>query len=258
MKLQKLIPWLILVASQAQAAPPSSTYVNFIDGTVLRTVSVANPFPTTGSGGGGTSGTVMLVGTSAMNLTQVGGVAISLGQKASSASYPVVIASDQSSLNVSATISGSVGLAGTSSVNISQVGSLPITLGSKPSASSYPVVIASDQSLSVTISGSVGTISPVNAGATLSARQTVTGTETSLVAPTFAVGVLLECESVNADNLRWGFSKSPATILSSTLGVLCEPGRDSGYLPLGNQTYLHMISTGVGSDFIDVQWVLSQ
>jgi hypothetical protein len=108
------------------------------------------------------------------------------------------------------------------------------------------------------VSGTVTTVSPDNANATLSARQTVTGTETNLAAPTHAVGVLVECESVNADNLRWGFSNSTTAILSSTLGVLCEPGRDTGYLPLGASTYLHMISTGSGSDYIDVQWVLSQ
>ncbi len=108
------------------------------------------------------------------------------------------------------------------------------------------------------ISGTVSTNLHTNANATLSAQQTVTGTESNVAAPANAMGVILECESVNADNLRWGFSNSTSTILSSTLGMLCEPGRDSGFLPLGFGTYLHLISTGAGSDFADIQWVLSQ
>lgn len=108
------------------------------------------------------------------------------------------------------------------------------------------------------ISGSVITDPDPNSNSNLSARQTVTSSESTVVAPANAVGVIFECESVNVDNLRWGFSNSASSILSSTTGVLCEPGRDSGYLPLGVGNYLHLISTGAGSNFADVQWVLAQ
>lgn len=96
-----------------------------------------------------------------------------------------------------------------------------------------------------------------NANALISPRQTVTTTELGLAAPANAVGVILECESVNADNVRWGFSNAGTAILSATLGMLCEPGRDSGLINIGFGAILHLISTGVGSDFVDVQWILT-
>ncbi len=129
-------------------------------------------------------------------------------------------------------------------------GQLPSALGAQATSASLSIVPATSSTFAIS--------SPVNANSTLSARQTVTGTETNLVAPSNTIGVIVECESVNADNLRWGFSNSTSAILSSTLGMLCEPGRDTGYLPIGASNYLHMISTGSGSDFIDVQWVKSQ
>lgn len=53
-------------------------------------VDATNPLPVTISGGGGGD----------VNLTEVGGVAVSLGQKAMAASIPVTIANNQSTLNV--------------------------------------------------------------------------------------------------------------------------------------------------------------
>jgi hypothetical protein len=126
-------------------------------------------------------------------------------------------------------------------------------------ASTAPV--ATDTAEVVAISPNtpaIGTKQPVNANGSLSSRQTVTSSESSVVAPANAVGVIVECESVNVDNLRWGFSSSSSAILSSTLGMLCEPGRDTGVLPFGAGTYVHLISTGAGSDYADIQWVLSQ
>lgn len=78
------------------------------------------------------------VGAAAMNLTQVGGVAITLGQKLMAASFPVVIASDQSAVPT----------------NVTQVGGAAVTLGQKAMAASVPVVLASNQSaVPVTFSG---------------------------------------------------------------------------------------------------------
>lgn len=65
-------------------------------------VSATNPLPTTGGGGGGGGDT---------NITEVGGVAIALGQTVSASSFPVTIASDQSlAITGSVTASGSVTL----------------------------------------------------------------------------------------------------------------------------------------------------
>jgi len=123
---------------------------------------------------------------------------------------------------------------------------------------SVTVTQATAANLNTTVTGTVSTKAPVNANATLSARQSITGTETNLAAPSNAVAAIVECESGNSDNLRWGFSNSTTAILSTTLGMLCEPGRSEN-IPVGAGTYLHMIAvTTATSDYMDVQWVLSQ
>jgi hypothetical protein len=109
----------------------------------------------------------------------------------------------------------------------------------------------------VPVSGSVSTTAVVNTNATFSGSLSVTTTESYTAAPTNAVGVVFEAESGNATNIRWGVSNSATNILSTTSGVLMEPGRSIDYLPIGYGTYLHYISTASGSNVIDIQWVKS-
>jgi hypothetical protein len=97
---------------------------------------------------------------------------------------------------------------------------------------------------------------PVNANSKLSPTQSVTTTESSLVAPTNAIGVMFESDSSNTTNIRWGISNSTSSILSSTLGLLMEPGRDSGFLPVGAGNYLHFIALS-GTVSVNVQWILT-
>jgi len=125
-------------------------------------------------------------GTGNVNLTEVGGVAIALGQTIMANSFPVVISSDQSDLNVvgtltnnnAAPVANNIGVlpvlanasaplwiegnqvllstdltgnlrvvtSGTSAFNLTQVGGSAIALGQTTMANSFPVVIASDQS----------------------------------------------------------------------------------------------------------------
>lgn len=169
--------------------------------------------------------------------------------------------------NVQVTLIPGVAVTSIPSVAVTSIPSVAVTSIPGVSITNTPTVIISPTPLPVTFSGTPTiTISPtplpisgpINANSTLSSRQTVTGTESNLIAPSNTVGILVECESVNADNLRYGFSNSATAILSTTLGMLCEPGRDAGYLPLGSGNYLHMISDGAGSDYIDVLWVKSQ
>jgi hypothetical protein len=151
---------------------------------------------------------------------------------------------------------GTIGTAATAAnqttINTS-LGTINTTLGTPMQNSGGSVTVTGTAATSLSAANA-----PVNPNGSLSARQTVTSTESNLAAPTNAVGVIVECESVNADNLRWGFSNSTPAILSSTLGMLCEPGRDTGYIPIGAGSYLHLISTGGGSDYADVQWVNNQ
>lgn len=115
----------------------------------------------------------------AEDLVKVGGVAITLGQKASAASLPVVIASDQSDVNVGH-ITGPVALptgASTETTLSAVSGKLPATLGQKAMAASLAVAIASDQS---TLPVSAASL-PLPSGAATSALQTTGNTSLSSI-----------------------------------------------------------------------------
>lgn len=138
------------------------------------------------------------------NIAFYGGTATSLGQKASASSIPVVIASDQSAIPTTATISGSVTVVQPSganlhvnvdnfpatvavtqsttpwSDNISQYGGVATSLGQKVSASSIPVVLASDQSaVNVTATGTVVVSSVTSGPFPSSSTSTVTSVSSS-------------------------------------------------------------------------------
>lgn len=86
-------------------------------------------FPVTASSGS----------TGDVNLIQVGGASISLGQKVMALSLPVVIASNQSAIPVTFTPSG------TQDVNLTQVGGASFALGQQLAAASLPVVLTAIQ-----------------------------------------------------------------------------------------------------------------
>ena len=108
------------------------------------------------SGGGG--------GSTDVNIASVGGTATTLGQKAMAASWPVVIASNQSAVTISGTVTADAGT-GNLGVNLTQIAGSSVSAaasgipkvgltdgsgsavnkGSTTSAGSLPVVIASDQ-----------------------------------------------------------------------------------------------------------------
>lgn len=123
---------------------------------------------------------------------------------------------------------------------------LPTALGQGTMAQSLKVVIASDQS-------AVGTKSPVNAAGSIVNTTLTATTVASAVAPANAVGFLFEAESTNSDAVRWcvGGTASP------TVGMLAEPGRDSGYMPIGFGATLSVCATASGTNAFSIQWVLS-
>jgi hypothetical protein len=94
------------------------------------------------------------------------------GQKTMAASVPVVVASDQSAVPVSGTVTTTP--PSHASTNVDQIGGAAITEGQKAMAASVPVVIASDQSavtvaqataanLNATVTGTVTTTPPSHA-----------------------------------------------------------------------------------------------
>src|ERR1700722_4046615 len=101
-------------------------------------------------------------------MASFGGVVVSLGQNVAGSSIPVVIASNQTAIPVSGTVSASFG--GTASVNIVKIGGTAIGIGQQVMTASFPVVLASNQSNVTTVLGAalpVGT----NAIGTVSITQ---------------------------------------------------------------------------------------
>lgn len=125
------------VGTNGSPAPTSSTEIAFIDGSNnLQPVTTTNPLPTTAT----------LTGTGNVNLIQVGGSAISEGQKTMAASLPIVIASDQSAIAVTAS------QATASSLNATVVGT---TAAGSGAASGLMTVQGNASGTPVPVSGTV-------------------------------------------------------------------------------------------------------
>lgn len=100
----------------------------------------------------------------------------------------------------------------------------------------------------IVVSASPVPIAP-NTSGSISNNASVTTTASTFTAPANAVGFLLESESSNTDNIRWAVG-STAT---ASVGILSEPGRDSGFIPTGANISVISLS---GTQSIGVQWVV--
>lgn len=89
-----------------------------------------------------------------------------------------------------------------------------------------------------------------NTNGSVSNNSSVNGTASTFTAPGNSVGFILECESGNTNNVRW----AAGSVASATVGTLCEPGRDTGFIPMSKN--ISVISIG-GTQSVSVQWVLS-
>ena len=120
------------------------------------------------------------------NISQWGGVATTLGQKAMAASVPVVIASDQSAVPISAASLPLPAGAATEATLATRLAEATFTArintpGQKVMASSTPVVIASDQSavpVSGTVTSNIGTTGGLLLDATFTGRINTLGQKT--------------------------------------------------------------------------------
>lgn len=128
------------------------------------------------------------------------------------------------------------------SVPVTFPSSLPVTFSPIP----LPVVIVSPTPARPNSNGNTSVV-------------TVTGTEGSMAAPANAICLNLESESGNTIYMRWGVSNSSASILSSSVGQLMEPGRDiDPCLPIGVGSFIHYILVSAGSQPLDLTWILTQ
>ena len=85
----------------------------------------------------------------------------------------------------------------------------------------------------------------------------MTTSEASVQVPANTAQALIENESASLNNVRWGISNSASNILSASVGVLMEPGRDSNLLQTGFGTYIHYIGIS-GTALLDIQFVKIQ
>lgn len=133
--------------------------------------------PVTNAGGtatvtlaGGTASVTLSGGTSTVNLAQINGTTINIGQAVMTASFPVVLASNQSAIPVTnaggtatVTLAGGTALVtlagGTSDVNLTKINGTTINIGQGVMTASFPVVLASNQSaIPVTNAGGTATV----------------------------------------------------------------------------------------------------
>lgn len=117
------------------------------------------------------------------------------------------------------------------------------------SASNFMAVNA-DGSINV---DTVGGVSPINPTGSMSSNTSITnGAVVTFTAPTNALGFILEASSANTSSLRWGSGNNPTT----STGLILEPGRDTGFVPLGAS--VGVIAINSGSQEADIQWVLNK
>lgn len=201
-------------------------------------------------------------GTLNTNLTEVGGAAISLGQKTSAASLPVVIASDQSTLPISAaslplpTGAATSALQTTGNSSLSTIsGQLPASLGQKLSAASMSVVVASDDTVAVS-----AVSLPLPSGAATSALQT-TGNNSLADIDTTVGDISAQLPATLGQKTS---ANSLAVVLASDQSSLPveEAGRSSANAPVYNvysstnittSAYVQLIaSTTSAANYLDI------
>jgi hypothetical protein len=118
---------------------------------------------------------------------------------------------------------------------------LPSSLGQKAAAASLAVVPASDYIPKA----------PVNAAGSIVNQALTATTAISNSAPANAVGFILEAPSDNTDSIRWCIGGTAST----TVGMLTEPGRDSGYVPCA--AAISVCAAVSGTNAYSIQWILS-
>lgn len=100
----------------------------------------------------------------------------------------------------------------------------------------------------VSIAASISTKAPVNATGSGSAAGATVSTAVTLSAPANAVGFILMNLETSTTNMRWSVGRTA----SATLGQQLQPGRDTGFIPVGANISIIAES---GTCNYDVQWV---
>lgn len=133
------------------------------------------------------------------------------------------------------------------------IGSVKLTDGTNTAtikaASTAP--IATDTAQVVAISPNtpaLATKAAVNANGSGSAAAATVSTVITLTAPANAVGFILQNLDTSSTNIRWAVGRTA----TATLGQQLQPGRDTGFIPVGANVSLVSES---GTNNYDIQWV---
>lgn len=166
-------------------------------------------------------------GTQDVNLAEVGGVAVALGQTTESASIPVVLANDAPA-----------------EVNLNLFGSTPVPgLGQFVMANSLPVAIASDQSdLNVNIVAMQSVTDPCNDPFTIPASELISGSGASAVIIAGVGG-----QSIFVCGVSWNYfdaTTTTAALLVSGTGSTCLTG-----LSAFTEILTAAVATSVGQSY---------
>lgn len=223
-------------------------------------VTSGTPLPTTGGGGGGGGGDV--------NLIEVGGTALALGQGLMAASLPVVLASNQSALPVTAASlplpSGAATsvLQGTTNTSLSSIDTKTPALGQALAAASTPVVLTAVQltilSTPVLAAGS-NVIGTANVGTDVVSSgtyggKTVGASAVQLIAASNPAtkGVLVKADDSNTGSVYVGLSSSvTADAGGANSGVRLAAG-SSLLVPVLNANLIYLIASAASQN---VAWM---
>ena len=107
--------------------------------------------------------------------------------------------------------------------------------------------ISTDTSGNVNVN-TVSAKAPLNATGSGSAAGATVSTVATLTAPANAVGFILMNLDTSTTNMRWAVGRTAST----TLGQQLQPGRDTGFVPVGANVSIIAES---GTVTYDIQWV---
>ena len=149
---------------------------------------------------------------------------------------------------IQASVAGTLVVDGSGVTQPVSAAALPLPSGASTSAnqSTANTSLAAIQS-SVAGTLAVASVAPANGQAANSA-SVGTGSAVVFTPPSNCVGFVLEAESSNTANIRWALGSTA----SSTVGIIAEPGRDSGYIP--GCAALSAIALS-GTQAVDIIWV---
>lgn len=122
------------------------------------------------------------------------------------------------------------------------------TLNGKVTAVNTGAVVVSSSALP---SGAATSANQVNTTGTIVNTALTATTASTASAPANARGFIIEAPSTNTDNIRWCCGSTAST----TVGMLMEPGRDSGFIPLGAN--ISVCATVSGTNAFSIQWAAS-